>query len=178
MVATFPGCKACWGSALGSEMTRQATLLPKRINSYLSDCHFHSSFASWQSMLIAEHSLSCLEATVCNNVWPFARLSVILVRRRVSHHIVLLLGRHLKISTESATVRLEAIYCYYLACGRLGFCCLVGCHWGHCQIFFRIFPKKLKNILLLMLYVCTVNMKLQLVSFVLHTDWRQEDIAT
>lgn len=80
MARTFPGCcKACWGSALGNRMTRQATLLPKRIKKHLSDCHLHSSFASWQTMLIASHSLSCREATVYNSVWLFAWLSVIVM---------------------------------------------------------------------------------------------------
>lgn len=127
MVTTTPGCKACWGSALGSKMTREATLLPKRINSYQSDCHLYSSSAPWQTMLIAQHSLSCLEATVCDHFWLFVRLSVILPLRRVFRHIVFLLGRHIELSTEFAQVCLEAMH-YYLVSGRLRCCCVVGWH--------------------------------------------------
>lgn len=152
MVWTFSGCSACWGSAPGSRMACRATLLPERMNSYLSDCHLHRGFASWQTMLNASHSLSCREATVYNNVCAFARLNVISV---LSRHIVFFycLAGISKISTGSAPACLGAM-CYYLLCGRLWFCCLVGCciilHWGHCQVFLKKLHKSWRMLFLLM----------------------------
>lgn len=161
MVWTFSGCSACWGSAPGSRMACRATLLPERMNSYLSDCHLHRGFASWQTMLNASHSLSCREATVYNNVCAFARLNVISV---LSRHIVffLLLGRHFKniyricSSLPRSDVLLFALWeTVILLSGRL----LYYTSLRSLSSVPQEIAQKLKNALFA--HVCMVDMKLQ-----------------